>query len=183
LVQSFCYYLFPEELSNTEVDAENALIGMLKTFILCNVVPNIRKRLSDAAALVLGKALLWLVYSPFDATNNVVPQDLKNRIQMEWNEIVSAADTNVGDCRIIRLATRVPVVVTGDQGCVYIDVVPSFDEADGGGEISVGGCTATGTTGGIQAQLLAIQSLTSQIRRELATRVADKPNGSQTEYL
>jgi hypothetical protein len=96
LVQSFCYYLFPEELSNTEVDAENALIGMLKTFILCNVVPNIRKRLSDAAALVLGKALLWLVYSPFDATNNVVPQDLKNRIQMEWNEIVSAADTNVG---------------------------------------------------------------------------------------
>jgi hypothetical protein len=29
---------------------------------------------------------------------------------------------------------------TGDQGCVYIDVVPSFDEADGaGGEILTGG--------------------------------------------
>ncbi len=31
----------------------------------------------------------------------------------------------------------------------------------------VGGRAATATTGGIQAQLLAIQSFTSQIRREL----------------
>jgi hypothetical protein len=47
----------------------------------------------------------------------------------------------------------VPVVVTGDQGCVYIDVVPSFDEVDGaGGEILTGGGRATTeSTGGIQA--------------------------------
>jgi len=62
----------------------------------------------------------------------------------------------------------VPVVVTGDQGCVYIDVVPSFDEADGArGEILTGGHATTVSTGGIQAQLLATQSLTSQIRQEL----------------
>ena len=86
-----CYYLFPEELSNTEVEAGNLTIAMLKTFILSNVVPNTRKRLPNSAALVLGKALLWLIYSPYDATHNLVPQDLKNRIRMEWNEIVSAS--------------------------------------------------------------------------------------------
>jgi Transcriptional activator of glycolytic enzymes len=163
-----CYYLFPEELSNTEVDeAGNSTIAMLKTFILSNVVPNTRKRLPDSAALVLGKALLWLIYSPYNATHNVVPQDLKNRIRMEWNEIVSAGDVNL-DCNSTEYnpIRRVPVVVTGDQGCVYIDIVPSFEEADvGGGQIVVGGARAT--TGGIQAQLLALQSQSSQIRREL----------------
>ena len=76
-------YLFPEELSNAEVEAGNSTIAMLKTFILSNVVPNTRKRLPDSAALVLGKALLWLIYSPYNATHNLVPQDLKNRIRME----------------------------------------------------------------------------------------------------
>ena len=171
-----CYYLFPEELTNTELEAGNSTIAMLKTFILCNVVPNIRQRLPDAAALVLGKALLWLIYSPYDATHNVVPQDLKNRIRMEWNEIVSAGDTIV-DCNSAEYnpICRVPVIVTGDQGCVYIDVIPSFNEADagGGGPIVVGGAT-----GGIQAQLLALQSQSSQIRRELqelrANQMADR---------
>ena len=168
-----CYYLFPEELSNTEVEAGNSTIAMLKTFILSNVVPNTRKRLPDSAALVLGKALLWLIYSPYNATHNIVPQDLKNRIQMEWNEIVSVGNVNVDLNGAInvhintnRPIRRIPVVVTGDQGCVYIDVVPSFDETDvGGGQIVVGGARAT--TGGIQAQLLALQSQSSQIRREL----------------
>jgi hypothetical protein len=87
---------------------------------------------------------------------------------MEWNEIVSAGDVNV-DCNSTEynLICRIPVVVTGHQGCVYIDVVPSFDAADvGGGQIVVGGARAT-TGRGIQAQLLALQSQSSQIRREL----------------
>ena len=160
-----CYYLFPEELTSNEVKAGQSMIGMLKTFILSNVVPNIRKRLPDSAALVLGKALLWLIYSPYDATHNLVPQEMKNRIQMEWNEIVLAGDSAV-DCNLSEYnpIRRVPVVVTGDQGCVYIDVVPSFDDSDGG---MSGGRAATGSTGGIQAQLLAIQSLMSQMQREL----------------
>ena len=58
---------------------------------------------------------------------------------------------------------------------MYIDVIPSFNEADAGagGPIVVGGAT-----GGIQAQLLAIQSQSSQIRRELqelrANQMADR---------
>ena len=166
-----CYYLFPEELSNTEVKAGNLTIAMLKTFILLsNVVPNTRKRLPDSAALVLGKApLLWLIYSPYDATHNLVPQDLKTPFRMEWNEIVLASDANL-DCNSAEYnpICRIPVVVTGNQGCVYIDVVPSFAEADvvlGGLQIVVGGARAA--TGGIQSQLLAIQSQSSQICCEL----------------
>jgi hypothetical protein len=166
-----CYYLFPDELisNDEEVLGRSTTIAMLKTFILSNVVPNIRKRVSDMAALVLGKALLWLIYSPYNATNNIVPQEMKNRIQMEWNEIVSAGEGNNVDCTSsdYNPICRVPVVVTGDQGCVYIDVVPSFVEADGGEIIGGGRASTSSSTGGIQAQLLAIQSMSSQIRREL----------------
>ena len=65
-----CFYMFAEELTGEDYAAAGAsTIAMMKTFILSNVVPNIRKRMSDAAALVLGKALLcWLIYSPYDAT-------------------------------------------------------------------------------------------------------------------
>ena len=116
-----CYYLFPEELTtNNEVEAGQSTIGMIKTFILSNVVPNIRKKLPDSAALVLGKALLWLIYSPFDATHNIVPQEFKTRIRMELNEVVSAGVDGV-DCSAPNYnpIRRVPVIVTGDQGCVW----------------------------------------------------------------
>ncbi len=79
---------------------------------------------------------------------------------------------------------RVPVVVTGDQGCVHIDVVPSLDETGGDEEGAAIFCGAGGhaamatTTGGLTAQLLAVQSLAIQIRRELqelrANQTADR---------
>jgi hypothetical protein len=167
-----CYYLFPEELTNNEVEAGTSTIAMLKTFVLSNVVPNIRKKLPDSAALVLGKALLWLIYSPYDATHNLVPQEFKLRIRMELNEVVSAGvsgvDCNAPNYNPIRKA---PVIVTGDQGCVYIDVVPSCFEAPVGARVEqvgvVTGGLLTSRTGGIQAQLLALQSGDVQMRREL----------------
>jgi hypothetical protein len=167
-----CHYLFPEELTNIAVDEDGgtSTVAMMKTFILSNVVPNIRKALPDSAALVLGKALLWLIYSPYDAMNHVVPEELKSRIRLEWNEIMAwtlpRVDVSAPDYNPI---CKVPVVVTGDQGCVHIDVVPSFDEAggEGGGIIGAGRGTMATTAGGLSAQLLAVQSLASQIRREL----------------
>ncbi len=182
-----CFYLFPEELTNTTVEDGTSMIAMMKTFILSNVVPNVRKRLPDSAALVLGKALLWLIYSPYDATNNVVPHDFKNQIRMEWNEVVSATVVGIEcDAPGYNPIRRVPVVVTGDQGCVHIDVVPSLDEAGGVEEGGVpfgigggaGGHATAATSGGLAAQLLAAQSLLSQIRRELqevrANQMADR---------
>ena len=65
------YYLFPKELNTTNTAGDNvaaaggvvSTIAMMKTFILRKVVPNIRKRMSDAVALVFGKALMWLIFS------------------------------------------------------------------------------------------------------------------------
>ena len=193
-----CYYLFPEELNGTNTAGDNEAasavpwIAMMKTFLLSNVVPNIRKRMSEAVALVLGKALLWMIFSPYDEAHHVIPQDFKQRIQMEWKEIISATVVGV-DCEDARYnpIKRVPVVVTGDHGCVYIDIVPTLDEngdvedefggilgigAGGAGGRGVGGMAAT--TGGLVAQLLAVQSLAGQIRRELqelrANQMADR---------
>ena len=76
---------------------------------------------------------------------------------------------------------RVPVVVTGDQGLVYIDVIQSLDgdgnevsmaDAFGGvtglaGTVGGGGETWMATrTAGLLAQMLALQSMICQIQRE-----------------
>ena len=181
-----CYYLFPDELLATTAavgdgTGDTSLTPVLKTFILSNVVPNIRKVLSEDASLVLGKAMLWMIYSPFDAANEIVPKLIKDQIQLEWNEIVLALDPGI-DCNspFYNPIQRVPVVITGDEGCVNIDIIPSLDEngnvvdgmggvvgiANGGtGGREVGGMAST--AGGLAAQLLAVQSLASQIRREI----------------
>ena len=92
---------------------------MLKTFILSNVIPNICQGLPDLAALVLGKALQWLIFSPYHATNNLVPQEFANRIQIEVNEIVLHGTNNsiLIDASYNPIHCD-PVIVTGDQGCV-----------------------------------------------------------------
>ncbi len=170
-----CFYLFPLELTNNVAgkDVGTSTIAMMKTFIISNMDSNIRKVLPDSAALVLGYALLWLIYSLYDAMNHVVPKEFKNRIQLEWNEItawtVPRVDVTASDYNPI---WKVPVVVTGDQGGVRIDVVHSFNKISVEGDGIIGalhgyhGIMAS-TSGGISAQLLAVQSLASQIRREL----------------
>jgi hypothetical protein len=71
LADKACFNLFPEEQHSTNTAGDTyticvPLIAMMKTFILTNVVPSIRKQMSEALALVLGKkALLWLIFSPY----------------------------------------------------------------------------------------------------------------------
>ena len=72
-------------------------------------------------------ALAYLLTLHYDATHNLVPQEFKLRIRMELNKVVSAGVSGVNcsapNYNPIRQA---PVIVTGDQGCVYIvDVIPS----------------------------------------------------------
>ncbi len=38
-----CYYLFPEEVTNTVAEEGESTAAMMKTYILSNVVPNIWK--------------------------------------------------------------------------------------------------------------------------------------------
>ena len=82
---------------------------MMKTFVLTQVVPNIRKRVPDSCALVLGKALLWFIYSGTDEYD--IPQPFGDTIKRELNEILTASgiDVNAENFNPIR---RVPVVVS-----------------------------------------------------------------------
>ncbi len=49
-----CYYVINNDFCSTNV---------LTTFILTRVVPNIQRRLPDSTVIVLGKAVLYHVYS------------------------------------------------------------------------------------------------------------------------
>jgi hypothetical protein len=115
-----CFYLFwnedPSVNDGVLTDATiGNLIDMMKTFVLTQVVPNICKRVPDSCALVLGKALLWFIYS--DGTDeNVIPQPFGpqpfgDTIKRELNEILKASgiDVNAENFNPIR---RVPVVVS-----------------------------------------------------------------------
>ena len=54
-----CYYVINNAICNS---------NSLTIFILTKVVPNIRERLPDSAAILLGKAVLWVVYSSVAST-------------------------------------------------------------------------------------------------------------------
>jgi len=59
--------------------------GVSNYFILQHVVPSIRTRFTDELALVLGKALLWLVFSE---ENSYVPDEVtRERICHAYNGI------------------------------------------------------------------------------------------------
>ena len=152
-----CFYLLANEQTNGESPGDNDanLTMMMKTFLLTHVVPNVRRRMSESCSFILGKALLWYMYSP----NNAVPQDFAAPIKQELNEILrSAGNTNVDDPDF-NPVKKVPVVVSGDEGSVFIEVI---DE-----ELAVVGTNnriAGGT--GIREQLLTLQSGISQLRRD-----------------
>ena len=63
------------------------------------------------------------------------------------------------------------MIVSGDQGSVFIDVVQVGEEAGGSGEGVAGGAGGggrpTGGINGMNAQMMAMHSLSTQIRREV----------------
>jgi hypothetical protein len=162
-----CLYLFPNEDSsaNGVVDeAMGAQIEMLQTFILAQVVPNIRKRLPESCALVLGKALLWFIYCNDAISNNFLPEQYKNQIKNELNEILTASGSFV-DGENFNPIRQVPVIVSGDQGSVFIDVIEQFGGVNDA--VAGGGGGGRPATGGVQVQLTAMHSLATQIRRDI----------------
>ena len=156
-----CFYLLPGEQGNDggtngDNDANTNLTVMIKTFLLTNVVPNMRRRMSESCTFILGKALLWFVYSP----NNFAPQDFCDRIKRELNEILRAAGVPNVDDPDFNPVKKVPVIVAGDEGSVFIEVIDSEILADGNNRITGGGT-------GIREMLLTLQSGVSQLRRDV----------------
>jgi hypothetical protein len=75
---------------------------------------------------------------------------------------------------------RVPVIVSGDQGSVFIDTIDIIEdhESGGGGSPVVGGIAGGRPVVGMNAQLMAVHSLATQVRREVheikLSQVADR---------
>ena len=107
----------------------------LATFILTKVVPNIRERLPDSAAiLLLGKAVLWVVYSSVAST--YIDDEWRDRIKQDLEETGIATIVD-GQNPIM----KVPVIVSGNQGIIYVDEIPRNNDvndtaanADGGND-------------------------------------------------
>ena len=181
-----CFYLI-----DTDVCED---VAMMNQFILSHVLPNVKKRLPDAPTLVLGKAVLWLLFSSH-ANKFEIPNDCIQQVKMEWRN-VQGGDNNEAVAR--NPIKRVPVQVNGNQGVVFIDELPdiTLDGAgDGGGVVRRGG----GPAGGMEAlsnQVLTLQSSVMTLRRDNhdlqteigATRLAmecgffDCERGCQTDF-
>ena len=166
-----CYYSFPNEdlIVNGGVvgKAVGNHIKTMKTFVLSEVVSNIRRRVPDLCAVVLGKAFLWFIYLSA-GTPDFISQDFGKRIKKELNEILTVlgVDVSVENFNPIR---RVPVIVSGDQqGSLFINVIQVGEEAGDGGEGVAGGAEGGGRlTGGMNAHMMAMHLLSTQICGEV----------------
>ena len=113
---------------------------VLSTFILTKVVPNIRKRLPYSTLLVLGKAVLWLVFS--SVANNFLSQAFINEVKGSLNDTGVATILN-GQNPILKM----PVSVSGADGTVYIDELAGNDGFAIPGA-AAGGANADAVAGG-----------------------------------
>jgi hypothetical protein len=99
--------------------------GVSNNFILQHVVPLICTRFSDEVALVLGKALLWLVFSE---ENSYVPGEVSERIHNAYSVIRQLLEN-------VNPIEKLLMVVTGDDAEVYFNEVGRAagrgDAADG----------------------------------------------------
>jgi hypothetical protein len=122
-----CFYLINTSICSATV---------LSTFILTKVVPNIRKRLPDSTSIVLGMAVLWLVFS--SVANNFLSEDFIDEVKRSLNDTGVAILTN-GQNPILKM----PVLVSGSEGTVYIDELAGDAEipipGDAGGRAVAGG--------------------------------------------
>jgi Transcriptional activator of glycolytic enzymes len=102
-----CFYIINSRICD---------VTAMTTFILSNVVPNIRRQLPDSTAIVLGKAVLWLCFSSH--ANEFVSAEYSGRLKTECVEagIVGPESENP--------ILKVQIIISGDQGTVYMDELP-----------------------------------------------------------
>ena len=151
-----CFYLVDASICNSNI---------LTTFILTKVVPNIRRRLPDSVSIVLGKAMLWLVFS--SVANSFISMNYIEQVKSDLVEtgIVVPEGRNP--------ILKIPVLVSGDQGAVYIDELPlTVVDVGAGGEAQEPDANVriyeNNRTGGdhIRNHMLQLQSGIFSLRRE-----------------
>jgi hypothetical protein len=102
--------------------------GITDDFILENVMTKARTRVGDNVAKVLGKALLWYIMDP--CSDGDIPDFLSLRIKNAY-QYIQLLPENVNPIK------RVPVVITGHEGEVYIDEIPEM-LSDSEGQVGSG---------------------------------------------
>jgi hypothetical protein len=128
-------------------------------FILEHVVPKTAGRLQNATALVLGRAILW---GAFSGIAQVMPIGLRNRIQNAYTGVQNELPAGTNPVQ------KIPIVVTGNEGEVYMDEIPG-DEANGNNNAAGGAGNAAGgfIDRPIRQQLLAVHSQLLAMRRSI----------------
>ena len=129
---------------------------MMNTFVLSHVVPNVRRRLPESACLVLGRALMWLIFSP--VVDEYIPAEMKEKVVSEWAHV--RGDVDEGEVEEVNPIIQTAVTVTGDHGAVFIDTIGDVEGAVGGGAGGVG------TNVSLRNQLVGVQSCLLSMRQE-----------------
>jgi len=100
--------------------------GISDNWILHHVVPRIASRFPRGVALVLGRALLWLV---FEDSDGYLPEELQNQVKSAY-QIVPGQQLAVNENPV----KKVLLVVTGDEDEVHIDKLGGGDDDGDGGD-------------------------------------------------
>ena len=91
--------------------------------------------------------------------NETVPKEFRDWIKFELREVYLASRVNFDNKPDFNPVKKVPVIISGDEGTVFIEVVDELLRAEFG-KISVAGSVSRA---GIGEQLLALQSGMLQI--------------------
>ena len=127
---------------------------MMNAFILRHVVPNVRKRLPESACIVLGRALMWLIFSP--VVDDYIPTEMMETVTSEWAHV--RGDIEEDDEQEINPIIQTAVTVSGDHGAVFIDTIADVGE----GVVAAG----VGTNVSLRNQLVGVQWCLLSMRQE-----------------
>jgi hypothetical protein len=131
--------------------------GVTNAFILEYVTPHVRTKTGDPTALVLGRALLWYAFSEMGAAD--LPLDVFRRIHEAYDGINNDLPEGINPVK------KIPLVITGNVGGVYIDEIPDGmvgNNAGAGNNVAGGFIDRP-----VRDQLLALHSQMLGITREL----------------
>jgi hypothetical protein len=98
--------------------------GLCDDWLFEHVVPNILKCFEKEVAIVLALPLLWAVSE--DERPVWVPEAIRSRILTAYSAVVRLLPIGENPVK------RVPLVVTGDDGVVYMDEIGGNAQGDGG---------------------------------------------------
>lgn len=140
--------------------------GVTNEWILEHVVPHARLLIGDTTATVLGYALLWYAFT-LEAGEGM-PVHLLQRIRAAYNQLNNGLPAGTNP------VNKIPVIVNGHEGEVYMDDIPQDDvgvgENNNNNNNNIGVQNNNAIFGPfadrpVRTQLLALHSQLMQVRR------------------